>query len=202
MKQLAVFAGSLAFVVACSGNAAAQAANYRDVTLRAGTVLPVTLETTVGSDTSRVEQPVKGRLRRAVMVNGVQVLPAGAAVSGHVTSARRPGRVKGRGLIAMRFTQLDTPGAGSSKISTATVSRLAPATKQKDALEIIAPAAAGAVIGRLVGGKGAAREGAVIGGAGGTGYVLATRGKDVRLGRGASLSVRLTAPLTVRVPAR
>jgi hypothetical protein len=202
MKQLAVFAGSLAFVVACSGNAAAQAANYRDVTLRAGTVLPVTLETTVGSDTSRVEQPVKGRLRRAVMVNGVQVLPAGAAVSGHVTSARRPGRVKGRGLIAMRFTQLDTPDAGSSKISTATVSRLAPATKQKDALEIIAPAAAGAVIGRLVGGKGDARKGAVIGGAGGTGYVLATRGKDVRLGRGASLSVRLTAPLTVRVPAR
>jgi hypothetical protein len=202
IKQLGIFAGSLAFVVACSGNAAAQGANYRDVTLRAGTVLPVTLETAVGSDTSRVEQPVRGRLRRAVMVNGVEVLPAGAAVSGHVTSARRPGRVKGRGLIAMRFTQLDTPGAGSSKISTATVSRLAPATKEKDALEIIAPAAAGAVIGRLVGGKGTARKGAVIGGAGGTGYVLATRGKDVRLGRGASLSVRLTAPLTVRVATR
>jgi hypothetical protein len=202
MKRLITFAGSLAFVVVCSGNAAAQGANYREVTLRAGTVLPVTLETAVGSDTSRVEQPVRGRLRRAVMVNGVEVLPAGAAVSGHVTSARRPGRVKGRGLIAMRFTQLDTPGAGSSKISTATVSRLAPATKEKDALEIIAPAAAGAVIGRLVGGKGAARKGAVIGGAGGTGYVLATRGKDVRLGPGASLSVRLTAPLTVRVATR
>lgn len=202
MKRLITFAGSLAFVVACSGNAAAQGTNYREVTLRAGTVLPVTLETAVGSDTSRVEQPVRGRLRRAVMVNGVEVLPAGAAVSGHVTSARRPGRVKGRGLIAMRFTQLDTPGAGSSKISTATVSRLAPATKEKDALKIIAPAAAGAVIGRLVGGKGAARKGAVIGGAGGTGYVLATRGKDVRLGRGASLSVRLTAPLTVRVATR
>lgn len=202
MKQFAIFAGSLAFVVACSWNAAAQGANYREVTLRAGTVLPVTLETAVGSDTSRIEQPVKGRLRRAVMVNGVQVLPAGAAVSGHVTSARRPGRVKGRGLIAMRFTQLDTPGAGSSRISTATVSRLAPATKEKDALEIIAPATAGAVIGRIVGGKGAARKGAVIGGAGGTGYVLATRGKEVRLGPGASLSVRLTAPLTVRVPLR
>ena len=41
---------------------------------------------------------------------------------------------------------------------------------------------------------------AQIGGAAGTGYVLSTRGKEVRLGRGANLSLRLTAPLTVRVP--
>jgi hypothetical protein len=175
---------------------------YRDITLPAGTVLPVALETSVGSDISRVEQPVSGRLRRAVTAGGAQVLPAGTVVSGHVTAAQRPGKVKGRGLIAMRFTQLDTPGAGTTRISTATVSRMAPATKQKDAIEIGAPAAAGAIIGGLVGGKGGAGKGALIGGGAGTGYVLATRGKEVRLGRGASLAVRLTAPVTVRVPNR
>src|SRR5689334_1601653 len=42
------------------------AAREREITLPAGTVLPVTLETPVGSDISRVEQPVTGRLRRAV----------------------------------------------------------------------------------------------------------------------------------------
>jgi hypothetical protein len=172
------------------------------VTIPAGTVLPVTLETSVGSDISRVEQPVHGALRRAVTIGGVEVLPAGTAISGHVTAARRPGRVKGRGMVAMRFNQLDTPGEGTARISTATVSRLAPATKEKDTLEIIAPAAGGAVLGRVVGGKSGAAKGAVIGGAAGTGYVLSTRGKDVRLGRGASLAVRLTAPVTVRVPYR
>ncbi len=177
-------------------------ATAREVTLPAGTVLPVDLETSVGSDISRVEQPVTGRLRRGVTVGGVEALPAGTVVSGHVTTAQRPGRVKGRGLIAMRFTQLDVPGAGRTAISTATVSRLAPATKEKDALEIIAPAAAGAVIGRIVGGKGTAAKGALIGGAAGTGYVLSTRGKEVRLGKGANLAVKLTAPVTVRVPAR
>lgn len=171
----------------------------REVTLPAGTVLPVDLETSVGSDISRVEQPVHGRLRRAVTIHGVEVLPAGTAISGYVTAARRPGRVKGRGYVAMRFTTLDTPGAGSTRISTAPISRLAPATKQKDAVEILAPAAAGAVIGRIAGGKGAARKGAVIGGAAGTGYVLSTRGKDVRIGKGANLAVRLTAPVTIRV---
>ena len=173
-----------------------------DVTLPAGTVLPVALETSVGSDISRVEQPVTGRLRRALVVGGAEVLPAGTVVSGHVTTAQRPGKVKGRGLIAMRFTKLDTPGAGSTAISTATVSRMAPATKQKDALEILAPAAAGAVIGRIAGGKSGAAKGAVIGGGAGTGVVLATRGQDVRLGKGASLAVRLTAPVTFHVAGR
>jgi hypothetical protein len=175
---------------------------YRDVTLPAGTVLPIDLETTVGSNISRVEQPVSGRLRRAVTVGGVPVLAAGTAVNGHVTAARRPGKVKGRGLIAMRFTQLDTPGAGTTRISTATISRLAPATKQKDTLQIVGPAAAGAVIGRIAGGKSGAAKGAVIGGGAGTGYVLATRGKDVQIARGADLAVKLTAPVTVRVPVR
>ena len=174
--------------------------DYREVTIPTGTVLPVRLETSVGSDISRVEQPVHGALRRAIRIGGVEVLPAGTAISGHVTAARRPGRVKGRGMVAMRFNQLDTPGDGTARISTATVARVAPATKEKDTLEIIAPAAGGAVLGRVMGGKSGAAKGAVIGGAAGTGYVLSTRGKEVRLGRGAWLSVRLTAPVTVRVP--
>lgn len=178
------------------------AAEFREVTLPAGTVLPVDLGTTVGSDISRIEQPVEGTLRRAVTSGGIEVLPAGTAVSGHVTAARRPGKVKGRGYIAMRFTRIDTPGAGSTQMSTATISRTAPATKEKDALKIIAPAAAGAVIGRIAGDKGDARKGAVIGGAAGTGYVLATRGKDVQLAKGSDLAVKLTAPLTVRVAVR
>src|SRR3954462_4512269 len=43
-------------------NAFGGGSEYREVTLRAGTVLPVDLEPAVGSDTSRVEQPVSGRL--------------------------------------------------------------------------------------------------------------------------------------------
>jgi hypothetical protein len=175
---------------------------YREVTLPAGTVLPVDLETSVGSDISRVEQPVHGRLRRAIVAHGVEVIPAGAAISGHVTAAQRPGKVKGRGYVAFRFTELDTPGAGTSRISTAQISRTAPATKKQDTMKIGAPAAAGAAIGAIVGGGDGAAKGAVIGGAAGTGYVLSTRGKEVRLGKGADLTVKLTAPLTVRVPVR
>jgi hypothetical protein len=63
-------------------------------------------------------------------------------------------------------------------------------------------AVGGAIIGGIMGGGSGAAKGATIGGAAGTGVVLSTRGKEVRLGPGARVSVRLAAPLTVRVPAR
>jgi len=180
-------------------SAARPSDDYREVTIPAGTILHLTLQTPVGSDTSRVEQPVQASLRTPVIVRGVEVLPAGTAVSGRVTAARRPGKVKGRAYVAVRFTNVDTPGEGTTRIRTTAAGHLAPATKEKDALKIIAPAAGGAVLGRVVGGKGGARTGAVVGGAAGTGYVLSTRGEDARLGKGARVAVKLTAPVTVRV---
>ena len=197
MKRISILGGSLVFVFA-SVTAYARPST-REVTLPRGTVLPVTLDTAIGSDISRVEQPVHGHLRHAVIRGGVEVLPAGTQVNGYVTSAQRPGRVKGRGYVAVRFTDVNVPREGHERIRTSTVGREAPATKGKDAIEILGPAAGGAVVGRLVGGRKGAAEGALIGGAAGTGYVLSTRGKDVRVGAGAPLSVRLAGPTTLRV---
>ena len=179
--------------------ASAAASATMDVTIPAGTVLSVDLETSVGSDTSRVDQPVRGVLRHPLHLRGMNVLPTGTAVFGHVTTAQRPGKVKGRGVIAMRFTEIDTPGAGRTRISTQTVSRMAPASTKKDTLQILGPAAGAALIGGVIGGGKGATEGALIGGGAGTAYVLSTRGKDIRLGKGADISVKLTAPATVTV---
>ena len=74
---------------------------------------------------------------------------------------------------------------------------VAPATKKKDALSIGLPAAGGAVIGAIVGGKKGAGIGALTGGGAGTAVVLSTRGRDVRVGRGAVLAIRLAEPLRV-----
>jgi hypothetical protein len=76
---------------------------------------------------------------------------------------------------------------------------VAPATKGEDATKIGVGAGAGAVIGGILGGGDGAAKGAAIGGGAGTGVVLATKGQEMRLGPGADVSTRLTAPLTVRV---
>ena len=175
---------------------------YREITLPAGTVLPVELTTRVGSEISHVEDMVRGTLRRAVVVNGVQAFPAGTPVSGHVTAAQRSARVKGRARVAFRFTTIDPPGdAERLSMRTDTVSRLAQATKKADAAKIGGGAAGGAIIGGILGGGDGAAKGAAIGGAAGTGVVLSTRGKEVTLPAGTPVSVRLAAPLTVRVAA-
>jgi hypothetical protein len=171
----------------------------REVTLPAGTVMSVKLQSAVGSDTSQPEQAVRGTLRRAVFSHGVEVLPVGTVVLGHVTKAERSGRVKGRASVAFRFSQVDVPGEGRVAIRTATVSRLAPATKKEDAAKIGGAAAGGAIIGGILGGGGGAAKGAAVGGTAGTGVVLATRGKEVHLPAGTPVSVRLTSPVTVRL---
>jgi hypothetical protein len=182
---------------------AAKRAEFREVTVPAGTVLRLTLATPVASDTSHVEDAVRATLRSPVSAEGIQALPAGTAVLGHVTSAQRSAKVKGRASIGVRFNTIDVPGDGGREaIRTGTIVRIAPATKKKDAAKIGIGAGAGAVIGGIVGGGSGAAKGAAIGGGAGTGAVLATRGEEVRLPAGTPLSVKLTAPLTVRVPVR
>ena len=181
--------------------APAKLPEFVEVTIPAGTTLSATLGTAVASDTSKVEDPVRATLRSAVSAEGRQALPAGTALVGHVTSAERSAKVKGRASIAFRFNTIDLPGEGGRQpINTETISRLAPATKKKDATKIGVGAGAGAAIGAIVGGGSGAAKGAAIGGAAGTGAVLATRGEEVRLPGGTPVSVKLTAPLTVRVP--
>ena len=176
------------------------AAAWREVTIPAGTLLAVTLDTSVGSDTSRVEEPVAAHLTRPIRVHGETVLAEGSRVGGVVTNATRSAKVKGRAHIAMRFNSL-TPRGDDQRytISTASVGRTAPGTKQKDALEIGAPAAGGAIIGALLGGKKGALVGTAVGGGAGTAVVLSTRGKEVHLPKGAALTLRLAAPVTIRV---
>lgn len=170
----------------------------RLVTLPPGTVLRVRLDTSVASDTSRREDPVHARLSRAIAIRGVTAIPEGSEIVGTVTEVKRPGRVKGRAHVALRFDKL-LVGNEQYVIRTGAVRRLARTTKRKDALEIGGSAAGGAIIGGLLGGKKGAAVGGAVGGGAGTVYVLSTRGKDVRLGRGTPLSVKLLDPCKVRV---
>jgi hypothetical protein len=185
-------------VAGAARKAAAAVPTYREVTLPAGTALPLELKTAVASDTSQVEDTVRATLRRAITIDGAQVLPAGTEVVGAVTNAERSARVKGRAKIAFRFTSLQHAG-DRYDIRTEAISRTAAATKSEDATKIAVGAGAGAAVGALLGGGSGAAKGAAIGGAGGTGVVLATRGKEVRLGPGADVNTKLTSPLTIRV---
>lgn len=173
---------------------------WREVTIPAGTTLPILLDTPVASDVSREEQPVHAHLSRAVTIGGLTVLPRGTAVSGVVTDVVRSGKVSGRAHLAIRFDTLATSHTDERyRIETATVARTAPGTKKQDTVKILAPAAGGAVIGRIAGGRKGAAIGGGIGAGAGTAVVMSTRGQEVRLRKGTVLTLKLVEPLTVRV---
>ena len=170
---------------------------YRELTVPAGTTLSVELTSALASDTSAVEDAVRGTLRRAVAVDGTEVLPAGTLIGGSVIEALPSGRVKGRARLAIRFTSV-TLEEEELRIATDAIAREAQATKGKDAAKVGIGAGAGAVIGAIAGGKKGAVVGGTIGAGAGTGVVLATRGEEVRLAAGSTVSVRLREPLVVR----
>jgi hypothetical protein len=169
----------------------------REVTIPAGTTLSVRLSSALASDTSHVEDRVRGTINRAIVVGGVTAVPAGAGIAGSVLDAKESGRVKGRASIAFRFDRL-TVGDEALQIATARIEREAAADRKDDVKKGAIGGGAGAIVGGILGGG----KGAVIGGAiGGTGAVVATKGKEVQLPAGTVVTTTLQEDVRVVVPA-
>ena len=181
--------------------APAAAPQFREVTVPAGTALPLELMTALTSETAIVEAPVRAQLRQALVVDGHTALPAGAVLSGNVIEVARAGRVQGRSRLVFRFTSVEVNG-GQGDLRTNPLAFEGEATVGEDATKIGAGAVGGAIVGGIIGGGGGAAKGAAIGGAAGTAVVLATRGHEVTLAAGTNLAATLATPYTVRAPAR
>jgi hypothetical protein len=168
---------------------------FEEVTIPQGTALNVRLTRAIASDTSRVEDEVRGTLTQSLRVDGVTAVPAGTEVIGTVRSVARSGRVKGRASIAFRFEHLMMPDTPLG-IQTATVTREAAADRGGDVKKGAIGAGAGALIGGILGGK----KGAAVGaGVGGTGAVVATRGDEVKLAPGTIVRTTLQQPVKILV---
>ena len=168
---------------------------FREVTIPAGTSLSVTLLSAVASNKSKVEDPIKGSIAKAVTISDVTALPVGTQILGSVTEAGESGRVKGKASVAFRFDRLVVNGE-TFRVQTANVQREAAADTKSDVKKGGLGAGAGAIVGGVIGGGKGAAVGAVAGGAG---TVLATKGKEVEIPSGTVVSVLVQDPITVRV---
>ena len=171
---------------------------FKEVTIPRGTVLAFTLDDSVGSATSRVDEPVRAHLTRPVVLGGAPVVPAGSELTGAVTAAVASHRVKGRAQLGLTFNSL-RDGSETYAIVTPAIVRTAAGQMKKDTMKVAIPAAAGAVLGGVLGGGKGAVIGGAVGGGAGAGYVMSRRGPDVVLRAGTPLTMKLSEPLTVRV---
>jgi hypothetical protein len=173
-------------------------AQFEEVTIPSGTTMAVKLANSVASDSSKVEDAVRGTLAKALVVGGKTVVPAGSEVGGTVLDASQSGHVKGRASLAISFDRLRV-GSESHTIRTARIAREAEPTKGDDAEKVGIGAGAGALVGAIAGGKKGALIGTAVGAGAGTGVVLATRGEEVRLAAGTTVTTTLQQPVTILV---
>jgi len=194
----------------------ALAANNGKFVVSADTTIPLILENTINTRSAYVGQAIYCESVFPITVGNHIVIPKGSSIRGTVTQVVRPGRVKGRAQLGLRFDELILPN-GTTRHLRATLSgfgtegndKFKPTEgkveggggKGKDAGTVARTTIPGAEIGTIVGAaKGAPLEGLGIGSAAGaaTGlvWILASRGKELVLPHGTSLELQLTQPVT------
>jgi len=133
---------------------------------------------------------VTARVARATAPDGRIVLPGGTVLKGRVYHADAAGRVKGKSRLAVDFDRIVVRGV-EHRLDTTAIDVTGPDSHGRDAAIIGGSTVGGAIVGGILGGGSGAKKGAVVGVLGGTGAVLATRGKDVEIPAGSNWTVRV-----------
>lgn len=182
---------------ATSGRAAAPAP--KTGTLAAGTELVGALQQTLATDKSKVGDPVTLHTVDAVAIGGGVTIPAGSTIKGEVTHVKGAGRLAGGAELTLRFTDLVLKDGTSVPITCDPFRLVGKGDSKETALEIGGGAAAGALLGGVIGGKDDIAKGAAAGAVVGTGIAVATKGNQIVLPVGQKVNVKVTAPATVTV---
>jgi type IV secretion system protein VirB10 len=189
----------------------AEAMKAGDYTVAAGTQVPLSLINSISTKHSAVGDRVYLETSFPILVSGRIVIPVGSYVAGTVTDLKKPGRMKGRGEMYVRFDSLTLPngvtrdfrariggldGQTAGELDRAEGTVKSEGNKSGDARVIGEAAGAGASIGVIAGNAaGHAGMGAGIGAAAGAAAgligVLATRGPDAILARGSTVEMVL-----------
>ncbi len=180
------------------------------VVVPSGTRLPLVLHNAVTTRSNKPGDPIYLETLFPVLVDSKVVIPAGTYVSGEITEAKRPGRVKGRGELMVRLNTLIFPNGYSASFNAIPTGAgtgdndsvekegkiKGDTNKSGDAGTIVKGTATGAGIGAIAArsAKGAG-IGAGIGAAVGLATVLLTRGPELELPRGTTLDIMLDRPL-------
>lgn len=193
--------------------ATAQPAPY---IVQTGTRIPLSMINSVNTKNSAAGDRIYLQTVFPILANGKIVIPPGSYVEGTVTEVKRPGRVKGRGMLFVRFDSLILPngvtrdfrarvgsldGRGDEKLERSEGKIQSEGGKGDDAKTIAVTTASGGLIGAGLGGEvGHMGEGAAIGaGAGaaaGVMMAMLSRGPDATLPKGSTIEMVLDRQLT------
>ncbi len=192
--------------------AQAQATGY---VVDPGTRIPLNLINSISTKHAAEGDRVYLETAFPILVSGRIVIPPGSYVAGTITQVKRPGRVKGRGELYLRFDSLTLPngvtrdfrarvggldGSASEELDRQEGKIRSEGNKGGDARTVGEAAASGATVG-VIAGQAAGRPGmgagigAAAGATAGLLGVLLSRGPEAVLAKGTTLEMVLDRPL-------
>jgi hypothetical protein len=185
------------------------------VLVERGTRIPLSLINSISTKQAAEGDRVYLESVFPILVNGRIAIPPGSYVMGTVTQVKRPGRVKGRGELFVRFDSLTLPngvtrdfrgrietldGRSTERLDKAEGKIESDSNKGNDARTVGEATAAGTSIGAIAGAASSRTGmgigiGAAAGATAGLLGVLLTRGPDAVLAKGTTLEMVLDREL-------
>ena len=190
-------AGILLVLAGCSKSTPPPPQPPPPVVIDGGTVLTVTLNQTISTQTNASGDRFTASLAEPVTVNGTTILPAGTPATGTVVAAQQAGHLKGGALLELTLDSVTVNGQ-RSPIQTSEFEETTKGRGQRTAIGAGGGAAFGAIVGALAGGGKGAAIGALAGGGAGTAGAAYTGKRDITLPAESRLHFRLKAPLTIQ----
>ncbi len=175
------------------------APQFEDVTVPADAVIGLQLESSLSSDTARVEDRVEARVTRDVRANGRVAIAAGSRVLGSVSVVERGGKMKERARLGVRFHTVILADGTELPLQTETVLREGESPGNASAAKVGGGAIGGAILGAILGGGKGAAIGAGVGAGAGTAAVMAGGRRPAQIQAGSPMTVKVLSPVTVSV---
>ena len=170
-----------------------------EVTVPASSVVGLRVDTSISSETARVEDRIEARVMRDVMSDGRVAIPAGTRVLGDVVLVDRGGKIKDKARLGVRFHTLVLGSGLQVPFRTDAIYREGTSPGGESARKIGGAAVGGAILGAIIGGGKGAAIGGAAGAAGGSAVVMAGDRNAATLPAGSTVTVKLSAPVAVDI---
>jgi type IV secretion system protein VirB10 len=218
MKMKILFLGFFLIAFAagtCLGQGNAPDILQEGITVPEGTVIPIALSDYLNTRNSQAGDVFYAETVYPIWIQQTLIIPKGSNIRGTVNEVVRPGRIKGKGRLTVRFDDVLLPngvraalgaafrgihGPGGENLDRRSESVEGSGSTGEDVETVIGTTSSGAILGTVIGAaKGSMGTGAAVGaGAGaiaGLAQVLFSRGRDLVINPGTRFDLELKQPL-------